>query len=56
MTPNKAAVIVQATVLVVDDDPTLQRRILDHFVDNNIHTLLASRREEMLRQLVRSEH
>jgi CheY-like chemotaxis protein len=41
----------QATVLVVDDDPTLQRMILDYFVDNNIQTLLASGREEMLRQL-----
>ena len=40
-----------ATVLVVDDDPTLQRMILDYFVDNNIQTLLASGREEMLRQL-----
>jgi hypothetical protein len=29
--------------------------ILDYFVDNNIQTLLASGREEMLRQLVRSE-
>jgi hypothetical protein len=45
----------QATVLVDDDDPTLQTMILDYFVDNNIHTLLASGREEMLRRLVRSE-
>jgi len=28
--------------------------ILDYFVDNNIQTLLASGRKEMLRQLVRS--
>ena len=41
----------QATVLVVDDDPTLQTMIFDYFVDNNIQTLLASGREEMLRQL-----
>src|SRR5271154_3921572 len=41
----------QATVLVVDDDPTMQTMILDYFVDNNIQTLLASGREEMLRQL-----
>jgi two-component system, OmpR family, response regulator len=41
----------QATVLVVDDDPALQTMISDYFVDNNIRTLLASGREEMLRQL-----
>ena len=45
----------QATVLVVDDDPTLQTMILDYFVDNNIQTLLASGREEMLRQLSTQE-
>jgi two-component system, OmpR family, response regulator len=41
----------QPTVLVVDDDPALQTMILDYFADNNIQTLLASGREEMLRQL-----
>ena len=41
----------QATVLVVDDDPTLQTMILDYFADNNIQTLLASGREQMLSQL-----
>jgi two-component system OmpR family response regulator len=41
----------QTTVLVVDDDPTLQTMIFDYFVDNNIRTLLASGRKEMLRQL-----
>ena len=45
----------QATVLVVDDDPTIQTMILDYFTDNNIRTLLASARRSMLRQLVRSE-
>jgi CheY-like chemotaxis protein len=45
----------QATVLVVDDDPTLQTMILDYFVDNNIQTLLASDRKEMLRQLSAQE-
>ena len=45
----------QATVLVVDDDPILQTMILDYFVDNNIQTLLASGREEMLRQLSAQE-
>jgi two-component system OmpR family response regulator len=41
----------QATVLVVDDDPGLQTMIFDYFVDNNIQTLLASGRKEMLRRL-----
>jgi DNA-binding response OmpR family regulator len=45
----------QATVLVVDDDPTLQTMILDYFADNNIQTLLASGREGMLRQLSAQE-
>ena len=44
-----------ATALVVDDDPALQRMILDYFVDNNIQTLLASGREEMVRQLAARE-
>ena len=45
----------QATVLVVDDDPTLQTMILDYFVDNNIQTRLASGREQMLSQLSAQE-
>lgn len=45
----------QATVLVVDDDPALQTMIFDYFVNNNIQTLLASGREEMLRQLSAQE-
>jgi two-component system, OmpR family, response regulator len=45
----------QATVLVVDDDPTLQTMISDYFVDNNIQTLLASGRKDMLRQLSAQE-
>jgi two-component system, OmpR family, response regulator len=45
----------QATALVVDDDPALQRMILDYFTDNNIRTLLASGREEMVRQLAAHE-
>jgi two-component system, OmpR family, response regulator len=43
------------TVLVVDDDPALQNMILDYFVDNNIRTLLASGREEMVRRLSAEE-
>ena len=45
----------QATALVVDDDPALQRMILDYFVDNNIRTLLASGRQEMADQLATQE-
>jgi DNA-binding response OmpR family regulator len=45
----------QTTVLVVDDDPALQTMIFDYFVDNNIQTLLASGREEMLRHLSAQE-
>jgi hypothetical protein len=45
----------RATVLVDEDDPTLQTMIFDYFVDNNIPTLLASGREEMLRQLSAQE-
>jgi two-component system, OmpR family, response regulator len=38
-------------VLVVEDDPALQRMILNYFAENNIRTLLASGRQEMVRQL-----
>jgi DNA-binding response OmpR family regulator len=41
----------QVCVLVVEDDPALQRMILNYFGENNIRTLAASGREEMLRQL-----
>jgi DNA-binding response OmpR family regulator len=43
------------SVLVVDDDPTLQRMIRDYFVDNNIGTVVASNREEMVRELAANE-
>jgi two-component system OmpR family response regulator len=45
----------QMSVLVVDDDPALQRMILNYFVDNNIRTLVASGREEMVRHLAANE-
>jgi DNA-binding response OmpR family regulator len=41
----------QVCVLVVEDDPALQRMILNYFEENNIRTLVASGRDEMLRQL-----
>jgi DNA-binding response OmpR family regulator len=45
----------QACVLVVEDDPALQRMILDYFVENNIRTLVASGRQEMVGQLGSTE-
>jgi DNA-binding response OmpR family regulator len=45
----------QATALVVDDDPALQRMILDYFIDNNIRTLSASGRLEMVHELAAHE-
>lgn len=41
----------QVSVLVVEDDPALQRMILNYFTESNIRTLLASGRQEMIRQL-----
>jgi two-component system OmpR family response regulator len=41
----------QVCVLVVEDDPALQRMILNYFGENNIRTLVASGRQEMLSQL-----
>jgi two-component system, OmpR family, response regulator len=42
-------------VLVVEDDPALQRMILNYFIENNIRTLVASGREEMASQLGSAE-
>jgi DNA-binding response OmpR family regulator len=42
-------------VLVVEDDPALQRMILDYFGENNIRTLVASGRREMVDQLASSK-
>jgi two-component system OmpR family response regulator len=41
----------QVRVLVVEDDPALQRMIVGYFAENNIRTLVASGRQEMVRQL-----
>src|ERR1700746_4067728 len=38
-------------VLLVEDDPALQRMILAYFDENNIRTLVASGRQEMVTQL-----
>jgi two-component system, OmpR family, response regulator len=45
----------QACVLVVEDDPALQRMILNYFVENNIRTLVASGRREMVGHLGSAE-
>jgi two-component system OmpR family response regulator len=45
----------QVCVLVVEDDPALQRMILNYFLENNIRTLVASDRQEMVRQLGSTE-
>jgi len=45
----------QVCVLVVEDDPALQRMILNYFAENNIRTLAASRRQDMVRQLGSTE-
>src|SRR4051794_39905854 len=45
----------QICVLVVEDDPALQRMIINYFVDNNIRALAASDRQTMLRQLAVGE-
>jgi DNA-binding response OmpR family regulator len=44
----------QACVLVVEDDPALQRMILNYFGENSIRTLAASDRQEMVQQLGRT--
>src|SRR5215469_1587782 len=45
----------QVCVLVVEDDPALQRMILNYFGENNIRTLLACGRQDMLGQLAGTE-
>jgi two-component system, OmpR family, response regulator len=45
----------QVCVLVVEDDPALQRMILNYFAENGIRALLASGRDAMLRQLASTE-
>jgi two-component system OmpR family response regulator len=45
----------QVCVLVVEDDAALQRMILNYFGENNIRTLAASGREEMLGQLASTD-
>ena len=42
-------------VLLVEDDQALQRMILDYFKQNDIRTLIASGRKEMVGELARNE-
>ncbi len=39
------------SVLVVEDDPALQRMIAGYFSENNIRTVIAARRQDMVHQL-----
>lgn len=45
----------QVCVLVVEDDPALQRMILNYFGENSIRTLVANNRQEMVDQLGNTE-
>jgi len=45
----------QVCVLVVEDDPALQRMILNYFGENSIRTLVANNRQEMVDQLGNAE-
>jgi len=45
----------QVCVLVVEDDPALQRMILNYFGENSIRTLVANNRQEMVDQLGKTE-
>jgi DNA-binding response OmpR family regulator len=45
----------QVCVLVVEDDPALQRMILNYFGENNIRTLLACGRQDTVGQLGSTE-
>src|SRR5712675_2205049 len=45
----------QVCVLIVEDDPALQRMILNYFGENNIRTLVACGRQDMVGQLGRTE-
>ena len=45
----------QLCVLVVEDDPALQRMILNYFAENNIRTHVANNRQEMVDRLAKTE-
>jgi DNA-binding response OmpR family regulator len=45
----------QVCVLIVEDDPALQRMILNYFGENNIRALVANNRQEMVDRLGNTE-
>jgi two-component system, OmpR family, response regulator len=44
-----------ACVLVVDDDPSMQQMLVNYLSQHNIHVQAATRRQDVARQLARSE-
>lgn len=52
---SRGSVDRQVCVLVVEDDPALQRMILNYFAENNIRTLVANNRQEMVDRLGKTE-
>jgi two-component system, OmpR family, response regulator len=52
---SRGSVDRQACVLVVEDDPALQRMIVNYFGENNIRTLVACNRPEMIDRLGKTE-
>ena len=52
---SRESVDRQACVLVVEDDPALQRMIVNYFAENNIRTLAACNRQEMIDRLGKTE-
>jgi two-component system, OmpR family, response regulator len=53
--PSRGNIDRQVCVLVVEDDPALQRMILNYFAENNIRTLVANNRQEMVDRLGKTE-
>jgi two-component system, OmpR family, response regulator len=53
--PSRGSLDRQICVLVVEDDPALQRMILNYFVENNIQTHVANNRQEMVDRLDKTE-
>jgi two-component system, OmpR family, response regulator len=53
--PSRGSIDRQVCVLVVEDDPALQRMILNYFAENNIRTVVANNRQEMVDRLGKAE-
>ena len=53
--PSRRASGRPATILVVEDDPALQRMIAGYFGENNIRTVVAAGRQQMAHQLTVSD-